>query len=108
MESVLVSKDGTRIPSLLTGVRIDLSDGPCVLGIAVDLRKIRQTEESLLKLALIVEFSNDAIVGKTVEGVITSWNRAAEKMYGYTVDEAVGRDMSFLFPSTSEPRCGTS
>jgi len=99
VESVLVSKDGTRIPSLLTGVRIVLSDGPCVLGIAVDLRKIRQTEESLLKLALIVECSNDAIVGKTVEGVITSWNRAAEKMYGYTVEEAVGRDMSFLFPS---------
>jgi diguanylate cyclase (GGDEF)-like protein/PAS domain S-box-containing protein len=46
-----------------------------------------------------VECSEDAIIGKTTEGVVTSWNRAAEKMYGYTGTEAIGRDLCFLVPS---------
>ena len=50
------------------------------------------------RLASIVEFSEDAIIGKDTNGVITSWNRAAEEMYGYTAAEAVGRDLSFLVP----------
>jgi diguanylate cyclase (GGDEF)-like protein/PAS domain S-box-containing protein len=52
----------------------------------------------LLRLASIVEFSQDAIIGKTTEGVVTSWNRGAEKMYGYKSTEAIGRDLSFLVP----------
>ena len=55
-------------------------------------------EETVQKLASIVEFSEDAIIGKNLDGVITSWNRAAEKMYGYTTAEAVGRHLSLLFP----------
>jgi diguanylate cyclase (GGDEF)-like protein/PAS domain S-box-containing protein len=98
-ESVLVAKDSTLIPCLLTGVRIILHDIPCVLGIAVDLRNLKQAEESVLRLASIVEFSEDAIIGETMDGVITSWNLAAEKMYGYTMAEAVGKNLSFLLPS---------
>jgi diguanylate cyclase (GGDEF)-like protein/PAS domain S-box-containing protein len=55
-------------------------------------------DEALQMLASIVECSEDAIIGKTVDGVITSWNRAAEKMYGYTAAEAIGRHLSFLLP----------
>ena len=98
-ESVLVAKDSTLIPCRLTGVRILLHDIPCVLGVAVDLRNLKQAEESVLRLAAIVEFSEDAIIGKTMDGVITSWNLAAEKMYGYTMAEAVGRNLAFLLPS---------
>ena len=98
-ESVLVAKDGTRISCLLTGTRILLPDGPHVLGIALDLTKLKEAEQELRKLAAIVEYSEDAILTKTTNGVITSWNRAAERMYGYRMAEAVGRDLSFLLPS---------
>ena len=49
-------------------------------------------------LASIVESTDDAIVGKTPEGIITSWNPAAERMYGYTAQDVVGKHISILLP----------
>jgi len=51
------------------------------------------------RLAAIVESSADAIIGKTLDGTITEWNPAAERMYGYSAEEAVGRPVTMLFPA---------
>jgi PAS domain S-box-containing protein len=58
----------------------------------------RRDEATLARLASIVESSDDAIISKTLEGVVTSWNGGAERLYGYTAAEAVGRPISLIIP----------
>ena len=55
-------------------------------------------EEAASKLAAIIESSRDSIIGKNLDGIITSWNDGARKLYGYTAEEAVGQSMSLLLP----------
>jgi PAS domain S-box-containing protein len=65
----------------------------------INIRSERKTEGgSLLQLEAIVEESHDAIIGKTLEGIITSWNGGAVKMFGYSPDEVIGKSMANLFP----------
>jgi len=59
---------------------------------------LRESEQRLLWLASIVEFSDDAIVSKNLHGIITSWNRGAERVFGYTAEEAVGQPITIVIP----------
>jgi len=65
---------------------------------APELEKSRRVNEQLLRLAAIVESSDDAIVGKTLDGIVTSWNSAAERIFGFSAEEMIGTPISRTFP----------
>lgn len=60
---------------------------------------LRESEERNRLLALIVESSEDSIIGKTLDGIITTWNTGAAKLYGYTAEEVIGRSIAILSPA---------
>jgi len=68
------------------------------LGTFTDIHDQRRAEETLIRLAAIVETSEDAIFSKDLNGNVTSWNRGAEKMYGYSENEIIGQHISKLCP----------
>ncbi len=68
------------------------------LSLAADVADSRRAEEAQLHLAAIVSSSDDAILSKNLDGIITSWNAAAERMYGYRAQDIVGQPVSLLFP----------
>ncbi|MGE0471287.1 MAG: PAS domain S-box protein [Nitrospira sp.] len=70
-----------------------------VVGICMDITDRKQAEAELTRLAAIVASSEDAIVSKDRDGLITSWNHGAERLYGYTAEEAIGQSITMLVPS---------
>ena len=60
---------------------------------------LRESNEQLRRLASIVECSDDAIYSRSLDGIITSWNKGAEQIFGYTAEEAIGKPITILIPS---------
>jgi len=81
--------------------------GACMFAAFVrDVSERQQTEETRAQLAAIVESSDDAIIGKTLDGIIVTWNPGAQRLFGYSSEEAVGKPMMMLIPPerrTEEP-----
>lgn len=73
-----------------------------VIGIALDVTENKRALASVAKLAAIVQSTQDAIFGATLSGYITTWNRGAEQLFGYSAEEIAGRPVSILVPEGRE------
>jgi PAS domain S-box-containing protein len=98
--TVLLTRGGGEVPVDDSGAPILDARGRTTGVVLVfhDVTERRRAERERSLLAAIVESSSDAVIGKTLDGIITSWNAAAERVYGYTAEEAVGRHISLIIP----------
>ena len=69
-----------------------------MLPVAADITDLKRAEEIRLRYAAIVESSHDAIIAKNLDGVISAWNAAAQRMFGYTEEEAIGQPITMIIP----------
>lgn len=102
-ESILVNADGKEIPVLTSIVPVSLSDKRYLVESFVDMSRIKETEKALMeseeKFEKISTSAQDAIIMIDNRGCIIFWNQAAEKMFGYTREEVIGKDMHGLIAS---------
>ena len=95
-----VAKPHGGINWLFTNAMVlrDASGPYRMIGATIDITERKLTEQELAKAAAIVDSSLDAIVSKDLNGIITSWNRGAEKVFGYTSDEVIGKPITIIIP----------
>jgi len=101
VETIRRGKGGALISVVLTLAPVRDAGG-VVTGVAALVRELadpQRTERAARRLAAIIESSDDAIISKDLDGIVTSWNEAAERIFGYTAPEMIGRSIRAIIPA---------
>src|SRR5437763_752964 len=91
-------KDGTTFPMYLSVGETRVEGTRFFIGIAHDVSERKRSADMVQRLASIVESSDDAIVSTDLSGIVTSWNKGAERLYGYSAEEMVGLPIASVVP----------
>jgi len=98
LEKRYFRRDGSLVWGSLSISLLKSSPSPLVLAMVENITDKKKAEEARLRHAAVIESSDDAIATGTLDGIIVSWNTGAQKIYGYTEAEAVGKPISMLVP----------
>jgi PAS domain S-box-containing protein len=98
LEKRYFRRDGSLVWGSLSISLLKSSPSPLVLAMVEDITDKKKAEEARYRHAAVIESSDDAIASGTLDGIIVSWNTGAQKIYGYTEAEAVGKPISMLVP----------
>lgn len=98
-DAMLRLADGREMHFTVSSRLCTVGGVPCVFTVMRDQTERRRTEAVAARLAAIVESSDDAIIGKDLNGILTSWNKAAERMFGYLETEMVGQSIMRIIPA---------
>jgi PAS domain S-box-containing protein len=99
LEKRYFRRDGSLVWGRLSLSLLNHRPSPLVLAMVEDITEKKTAEEARFRHAAIVESSEDAIASGTLDGIIVSWNAGAQRMYGYTEKEAIGKPITILVPS---------
>jgi PAS domain S-box-containing protein len=103
IELTAMRRDGSTLPIELAVTRIPDSDPPIFTGYVREISDRIEAERIRAHLAAVVEATQEAVLSKDLNGIITSWNEGARRLYGYTPEEAIGRPISILIPPDHGP-----
>ena len=98
LEKLYFRRDGSLVWGNLTISLLKSSPSPLILAMVEDISDKKNAEAARYRHAAVIESSDDAIASGTLDGIIVSWNTGAQKIYGYTEAEAVGKPISMLVP----------
>ena len=101
LEAIAERPDGTRVPFEPYPTPLFDGSGDLIgaVNMLIDITDRKRAEEVKQRLASIVQFSDDAIISKSLKGKIESWNAGAERIFGYTANEAIGQSVEMVIPA---------